>query len=292
MKEHATDRDFDFFKTYEAVHLNYPKNEEEEEQIKWYQMPIVIAGQLFGDLKRNNDNLVSRSLLFIDFDDVKDTENVFLQKIADKLKDVNHCLYPTLKYKPDNIRYRLVIELDRNVNADEYEKLLFGLCHELDVTFEFDISNKTWSQGQGLPVKTRYSREIEPIIHDGYQAIPVDAFLFKITNSKEWKDATKQQRKAYNSGQFTTNFGGERKYTGKFLEDLFNGENEGNRNNWWRKKVDSMLAVDTPMETIYLIMDTLNNTPNIFPSPLSKTELKQILVSRCKNHVKKGGVVY
>ncbi|WP_303753830.1 hypothetical protein [Enterococcus sp. S86.2] len=285
------DRDFDFFKTCKAQRLPYPKDKDEELKIKTQQMLIVIAGTILGDLKRNNTNLVSRSLLFIDFDDVQETESEFLGKITDKLKDVNYCLYPTLKYKPDNIRYRLVLELDRAVSREEYEKLLFGLCLDLAVKFEFDESNKTWSQGQGLPIVTEFSSDNLRIFHDGFKPIPVDKFLHRITNSQQWVDAQKKQRLPKTSS-YTTNSSGKQKYTGVFLEQLFEGATVGNRNIWWRQMVDKMLSVDTPIETIAKVMGAINFNLEIFPEPLDQKELDTIFHSRIKNHAEKGGNLY
>lgn len=285
------DRDFDFFKTCRSQRLPYPKDKDEELKIKTQQMLIVIAGTILGDLKRNNTNLVSRSLLFIDFDDVQETESEFLGKITDKLKAVNYCLYPTLKYKPDNIRYRLVLELDRAVSREEYEKLLFGLCLDLAVKFEFDESNKTWSQGQGLPVITEHSSNEMRLFHDGFTAIPVDKFLYQITTSPEWADAQKKKQRPKTSG-YTTNSSGKQKYTGVFLEQLFEGATVGNRNIWWRQMVDKMLSVDTPIETIAKVMGAINFNLEIFPEPLDQKELDTIFHSRIKNHAEKGGNLY
>ncbi|MDT2705564.1 hypothetical protein [Enterococcus dispar] len=285
------DRDFDFFKTCKVQRLPYPKDKDEELKIKTQQMLIVIAGTILGDLKRNNTNLVSRSLLFIDFDDVQETESEFLGKITDKLKEVNYCLYPTLKYKPDNIRYRLVLELDRAVSCEEYEKLLFGICTDLGIKFEFDETNKTWSQGQGLPVVTEHSSNDLRVFHDGFEPIPVDKFLHRITTSQQWADAQKKKQRP-NTGVYQVNGSGKRKYTGVFLEQLFEGASVGNRNVWWRQMVDKMLSVDTPIETIAKVMGVINFNTEIFPEPLDQKELDTIFRSRVENHAKKGGYLY
>lgn len=284
-------RDLTFFKDYEPQKLKYPTSEAHEKAIKTQQMKIIIAGTMTGDLKRNNTNVFSRSLLFIDFDDIQETEADFLQKIEETLKGVNRCLYPTLKYKPDNIRYRLVVELDREVNASEYEKLLFGVSHELGVKFTFDTSNRTWSQGQAAPVMTEYSKEVKRLYYDDLEPIPVDAFLHRINQSKEFKNAQKEQKRPFNRLPHQISASGQ-KYTGQFLEKLFNGQAEGNRNNWWREVLDSMLNVGTPVSTIEKAMLCLNGDATIFPQPLETKELETIFLSRVNNHVKNGGELY
>lgn len=292
MKAVQVKRDFEFFKTYKPQRFEYPTDEQTEKAIKLYKMKIIIAGQMTGDLKRNNANLFSRSLLFLDFDNIHESEAAFLSKVKDKLKGINYCLYPTLKYKADNIRYRMVLELDRSVNAGEYEKLLFGICFELGVNFTFDSSNKTWSQGQGAPVITQYSENVGLIFHDKGEPIPTDAFLYKISNSKEYKQAIKQQH-AFKKGNSSYNrSSGEQKYTGLLLRDLFNGAAPDGRNNWWREMVDKMLAVDTPLETIQLVMETINFNEQITADPLELDELEKIYLSRVNNHSKKGGRLF
>jgi hypothetical protein len=292
MVEIKTERDFEFFKTYKPQRFEYPANEEQEKAIKLYKMKIIIAGQMTGDLKRNNENLFSRSLLFVDFDDIHETEAAFLSKVQDKLKGINYCLYPTLRYRADYIRYRLALELNRPVNAGEYEKLLFGICHELGVNFTFDSSNKTWSQGQGAPVITQHSEHVSLIYHDNGEPIPTDAFLFKISNSKEYKNQIKQQH-AFKKGNSSYNrSSGGQKYTGLLLQVLFNGAAPDARNNWWREMVDKMLAVDTPLETIQLVMETINFNEQITADPLELDELEKIYLSRVNNHAKKGGRLF
>lgn len=293
MRVIETERDFLFFRDCEPQKLKYPTSEAMEKRIKQKNMDIVIAGTMTGDLRRNNKNVFSRSLLFIDFDNVNETEKDFLQKLKKTLDDVNYCLYPTLKYKPkENIRYRLVLELDRAVNAKEYEILLFGLSKELGVDFKLDESNKTWSQGQGLPVVTEYSKDVERVFHDGYNAVPVDKFLQHITISKPYKEALKSKHTGFNGNQGFTRSNGEQKYTGQLLELLFNGAVQGERNEWWRIMTDKLLAVDTPVATIQKIMEVINFNTSVFPEPLEVEELEGIYLSRIKNHVEKGGRLF
>lgn len=294
MKAVEVERDFLFFKDCEPQKLKYPTSEAMEKEIKQKQMDIVIAGTMTGDLRRNNKNVFSRSLLFVDFDNINETEEDFLSKLKESLNDVNYCLYPTLKYKPkENIRYRLVLELDREVNAKEYEILLFGLSKQLGVDFVLDGSNKTFSQGQGLPVVTEYSKDVERVFHDGYNAIPVDKFLQHITSTQQYKKELKTQARAFNgSNQGFNRSNGEQKYTGQLLELLFNGAVHGERHPWWLKMIDKLLAVDTPVETIAKIIEVINFNPAIFPEPLEIEELENMYLARIKNHVENGGRLF
>lgn len=94
------------------------------------------------------------------------------------------------------------------------------------------------------------------------------------------------------TSRYITNSTGKQKYTGIFLEQLFEGATVGNRNTWWRQMVDKMLSVDTPIETIAKVMGAINFNTEIFPEPLDQKELDTIFRSRVENHAKKGGYLY
>ena len=167
---------------------------------------------------------------------------------------------------------------------------MFGVSKQLGVDFKLDESNKTWSQGQGLPVVTEYS--VERVFHDGYNAVPVDKFLLNITTSKQYKEALKTKHRGFNGNQGFTRSSGEQKYTGQLLELLFNGAVHGERNEWWRVMTDKLLAVDTSVDTIQKIMEVINFNTSVFPEPLEVGELEGIYLSRIKNHVEKGGRLF
>lgn len=278
MKEIKTARDFTFFKDYKPQRFEYPTNEDEEKAIKLFKMNIVIAGQMTGNLKRNNENVFSRSLLLLDFDDIHESEATFLSKVNEILKGCNYCLYPTLKYKEDNIRYRLVLELDRSVNASEYEKLLFGISLELGVNFTFDSSNKTWSQGQGAPVITQYSEHVSRIYHDHGEAIPTDVFLQKITNSNEYKKELEKQP----SHNFNLQTGYQRTANGKgkvvqILEQFAEGVGEGGRNSFMTKATGTILKANMTPSSAYRMLYVLN--ANFCNPPLTDSEFSKIIES-------------
>lgn len=287
MKEIKTARDFTFFKDYKPQRFEYPTNEDEEKAIKLFKMNIVIAGQMTGNLKRNNENVFSRSLLLLDFDDIHESEATFLSKVNEILKGCNYCLYPTLKYKEDNIRYRLVLELDRSVNASEYEKLLFGISLELGVNFTFDSSNKTWSQGQGAPVITQYSEHVSRIYHDQGEAIPADLFLQKITNSKEYKRELEKQPRH----NFNLQTGYQRTANGKgkviqILEELTQGVQEGARNSSITRAYGTLLKANMQPSLAMGFLWTMNQ--QFIEPPLDDKEFLKIIESITNKNNQKG----
>lgn len=271
-------RDFSFFREYEPQKFPYPTNKDQERAIKLYHMRIVIAGTMAG-LHRNDENLQSRSLLFLDIDGVQEPEADMMAKIELKLNDFNYALYPTLKYKPiDNVRYRLVVELDREVNANDYQTLVFGLYETLGIVYTFDQSNKTFSQAQALPIITEYTKEAQTRYQDDKKAFPVDTFLNIFRNNPNYTQAKPKQKSFYTSNH--TN----KKYTGAFLDELVAGAMNGNRNNWIARQISRMLNTGAELETIYIMISVANQ--KFLSDPLPQYEVDQAFKSMTKKHSK------
>ncbi|MGM0181658.1 hypothetical protein IGK74_000558 [Enterococcus sp. AZ150] len=269
-------RDFSFFKDYEPQSFPYPANEKQEREIKLNHMKIIIAGTMT-DLHRNNDNLKSRSLLFLDIDGVQEPETDMMAKIELKLNGFNYALYPTLKYKPiENVRYRLVVELDREVNAEDYQTLIFGLYETLGIVYTFDQSNKTFSQAQALPIITEYTKEAQTRYQDDKKVFPVDTFLKIFRNNPNYTQAKPKQKPFYKSNH--TN----KKYTGAFLDELVAGAEHFNRNNWITRQIGRMLSVGADLETVYKMIVVVNE--NFLPEPLTQKEVYETFESMTKKH--------
>ena len=286
MQAVKVERDFEFFKDYQPQTFEYPINENKEKAIKMNQMKIVIAGQMIEGSSRTDKNVLSRSLLFLDLDDIKGEEDDFINKMADTLKDENYCLYPTLKHKKnERIRYRLVLELNRSVNKDEYKTLLFGIYHSIGVEYDFDNSNYTWSQGQGLPVLTEHSKDSPIVYQDDKKTIPVNEFLQATIASKPYQQKlqSKQKIKAENYRQKGV------KFTGKFLNELVDGVAETGRNVWFTSKIGSFINLGMTPENAYNLAFVVNE--NFLDFPLEESELNKIFSSVLKAEMnKRGGI--
>ncbi|MGX6962949.1 primase alpha helix C-terminal domain-containing protein [Vagococcus xieshaowenii] len=279
------ERDFDFFKSYYPQEFTYPRNSEEKDKIKQFQMYILIAGEMVPNSTRSNDNVLSRSLLFIDLDDVNETETEFLQKISNKLSKVNYCLYPTLSHiTNEKIRYRLVLELDRSVNRLEYETLLLGISSDLGIDFDVDESNKVWSQGQGAPVFTEKSKNSPIFYQEKEKPVPVDNFLKKIKESSIYKKNKRNQAsyKGFDNYQYT----GE-KYTGKLLNKIAEGVTEGDRNIWFTSLLGSFFNQGVTAENAYKLATVINE--NFLDFPLEDKELITIFKSIMARELRKRG---
>lgn len=269
MKAIELDRDFDFFKTYRPQFFDYPLNDSEKLEIKRNKMLLVIAGEMVPNSSRSDENLLSRSLLFIDFDDITMEEEVFLSKIKKAFESNNFVLYPTLQHIPnDFLRYRLVLELDRSVNKTEYSDMIEAIMMLLE--FKLDKSNLTWSQGQALPIKTSKNPKPNIIIQDGKERFPVDIFL---------KSAREKLLKNKASGKLKVSDAqvGQKRPTGAFLDEVVAGVYEGERNTWVASKIGSFLAYGMDPSNAYELGVVMNE--NFVRPPLDDAEFNRIFAS-------------
>lgn len=136
-----------------------------------------------GEYIRNNENLIRRTLIFIDLDDLSSHGEI--NRIASLLGEYQYMVYPTISCTEDNPRYRLVIEPSRPLNdKNEYDYMIDAISNDLSITY--DNTSKTWSQCQGLPIVTEFNKDFKPIINHG-EPYPVPD---KIDVKKEVKPFT------------------------------------------------------------------------------------------------------
>lgn len=148
---------------------------------------FILTGAIGGKMKPNsahaNSNTLGRDLLPLDFDSIDD-ETSFLQSIHDKLDGrMSYVLYKTFSYRPDNVRYRLLVPLDRMITRpEEFNAIMAVLARVLHT--ELDEASTRWGQIFFLPVKTEYNADSLIQVHDGFPLI-VDSWLEKILKTPE-----------------------------------------------------------------------------------------------------------
>lgn len=165
--------DFTFIANYRA-----PMQVGTKEEFKQKNAEYAIAGEIEpgpdGRIVRNNKSLKSRTLAFLDYDDLTVSKEEFKGRIGWLLGEYSHIVYPTISYTDNKPRYRLVVALERPANEVEYAQVLKELADKLD--FPYDHSSGTWSQLQGLPVSTEDNQHEARIIAMGkpYPVKPVE----------------------------------------------------------------------------------------------------------------------
>lgn len=149
-----------------AEYLKMPKDR--QDQVK--DVGGFVGGQL-REGHRKSENVISRQLLTLDLDFAPGS---FPQDMADNLDLIcAYCIYSTHKYAPTMPKYRLVIPLNREVSADEYEaiarkvaekvgidffddstyqpsRLMYWPSHSSDVTPVFEYADETWLDADAI----------------------------------------------------------------------------------------------------------------------------------------------
>lgn len=111
-----------------------------------------------GQIMRNNETLIRRNLIVLDYDEIANSAE-FLAKIEACLKGVTWLAYPTLRATKDKPRYRIIIQPSRPLEKHEYQYMAELIASE--IPYEVDASClRTWSQVQGLPVMTKYNKDL------------------------------------------------------------------------------------------------------------------------------------
>lgn len=130
-----------------------------------YCISGTIKAETTGTYKRNNETLLTRDLVFIDYDDIRESAEIFINKVTNALEPFSFVLYPTIKHTETAPRFRLVVNPSEPMNKGEY----FATVKEITnrIGYPFDPASFTWSQLQGLPVTTGKKEDYRKIINKG-----------------------------------------------------------------------------------------------------------------------------
>lgn len=153
---------------------------------KHYQLLGAIGGKMRPRSRHSNENTLGRDILPLDFDSIND-EAAFLNRIQSKLTRVGmgYVLYKTFSYRPDNIRYRLLIPLDRMITRpEEYKAIMQVLARMLGT--ELDEFSTHWGQIFFMPVQTENNAEDLIRVVQGYPLV-VDSWLEKILTIPDYQ---------------------------------------------------------------------------------------------------------
>ncbi len=139
------------------------------EDFKKSHAPYCISGKVKaeknGTIKRNNENLLYRDLVFIDYDDIPISAETFKDTVHSVLSDYSYILYPTIKHTPENPRYRLVVKPDKNLTELDYKETVNHIADLIGLPY--DKTSETWSQLQGLPVTQSSIEDYDRVVNLG-----------------------------------------------------------------------------------------------------------------------------
>ena len=139
------------------------------EDFKKSHAPYCISGKVKaeknGTVKRNNENLLYRDLIFIDYDDITISAETFKDTVHSVLSDYSYILYPTIKHTPEKPCYRLVVKPDKNLTELDYKATVNHMADLIGLPY--DKTSETWSQLQGLPVTQSSIEDYDRVVNLG-----------------------------------------------------------------------------------------------------------------------------
>lgn len=261
-----------------------PNEIENKELYKRNKAHYFIAGEMKA-LKRSNENVLNRTLLTLDIDDLPIRDDVFIECL--KKHNRRMLAYPTLSHtrQDDTCRYRLIFDLDRPVNKEEYARLVTGVTNTIAVkwcginNYKPDSSNVTFSQLQGFYVKTTNNKDAPYFLNRDAPPIEVDKLLDQTTPPPI--------KLKYNNSN-----GGKPNKILLYLIDALNGVelSEGGRNNYISALVyTGLIHSHGNIETIERFIEAVEtyNQKKVNP-PLTDSELLTIIRSALKSFERKG----
>ncbi|MFJ8065823.1 phage/plasmid primase, P4 family [Psychrobacillus sp. NPDC096426] len=159
-----------------------------------------ISGEMVqnetGDFIRKDENVLTKDLITIDYDDLEITGDEFLNHVHSKLNEFTYIVYETVRSRFDKVRFRLILKPERNYSKEENDSLIKQITDI--VGLPFDSSTKTWSQLQGLPCA--FDIAYKPIVNEG-NLYPIKV---EINVPKEVKDVPIKTEKTTLSARSTT----------------------------------------------------------------------------------------
>ena len=245
------------------------------EDFKKSHAPYCISGKVKaeknGTIKRNNENLLYRDLIFIDYDDIPISPETFKDTVHSVLSDYSYILYPTIKHTPDKPRYRLVVKPDKNLTELDYKETVNHIADLIGLPY--DKTSETWSQLQGLACTQSSIEDYDRVVNLGtdFPTIRGQTVTTQATSSN-----------------FTPPIG-QLSITMKVINTLFNGfGTEGGRNVAMTKFVGLLLNkyVNCDIEMAYdLALIANDNTEQ----PLTINELDTTFKSILQAEMRKRG---
>lgn len=256
---------FEFFKEFLAVETKGMDIEE----FKKEHAPYCISGKVNGN-KRNDENLIYRDLIFLDYDNITTTSEEFKATVEKAIGEYSYIIYPTIKHTEEKPRFRLVVKPSEPMNKETYKAVVTGIAKKIGLIY--DTASLTWSQLQGLPVTVGKSDDYVKTIHEGedYPVPKYEATTIKKANTKGYSIRSPNERKSL---------------TVKIIETLFNGFGEkGGRNVACARFVGMLFNryVNFDLATAYQLTVMANNNT---PEPLPEEELERTFKSITKKEL-------
>ena len=230
----------------------------------WY----FIAGEM-RSTRRSNENLESRSLIIVDYDDMKTDVETAKRIIHDAIGEYSYFLYPSTSYTDEKPKIRLVIDAERVMNEPEYKATIKSIGELIGLPY--DNASFVWSQLMGCPITDDIEKFDSIRVLNQGNVFPVS----------EAEAAPQREKIQLNFTEGPSN----KKYTASFMEELMAGAASGERNSWLTKNFGRMVALGMDITIAYEWIKLVNE--NFVDPPISDNELKAIVTSIAKSEQRK-----
>lgn len=270
-QHNATLDDFNFIKSISPQNATSAHTGNAIGVFKQTKAKYFIAGNM-ATLTRSNDNLLTRSVLALDFDET-DNEQALLTTFDNVFRNTAFIRYPSISYGFKGARYRLILAVDRSFNADEYEQLYSYFAEHLPL----DTGAKAWAQVFGLPIINRYSVKLANkgyLMHTG-KPLNVDKTLSLCKNTKP------QPTKG-----FITTHRPTRNYTARVINETNTPVTDGQRHTALTSYCGKLFRTELSGSMIYELLNLKNNYCD---PPLSQKEIDAIYSNIANKEILKGG---
>lgn len=244
---------------------------------KRYHAPYCISGTVKqdedGNYKRNNASLLSRDLIFLDYDKLEASTD-FPRAVSKALNGYSYILYPTIKHTKEKPRYRLVVKPTDKMDELTYKATVQKIADTIGLPF--DSSSLTWSQLQGLPVTTGDPEKYERIVNTG-RPYPVANTVTVTGGGQETHYHTPRQS-------------GDKSLTMRVIDTLLHGfGDEGGRNIEVTRFVGLLLSkyVRADIPTAYELTVIANS---VTENPLPRKELDRAFENIVKAEIRKRSI--
>lgn len=184
---------------------NSENKDEKDEAFRIKNMAGLFAEGIYEGNNRNKNSIKKRRLITLDAEDMGISGEEFIKKVDNYLKVAGNLerqafLYSTVSNTPDNPRYRLIINTNRDMTPIEYQAVARRIAEAIGLEY-FDPSTfqperaMYWPQnlvGSKLYMKEWGRNNEEPMTVD------VDTILGTyedFRDEKEWPDLKKREKK-------------------------------------------------------------------------------------------------
>ncbi|MFL2120945.1 primase C-terminal domain-containing protein [Marinilactibacillus psychrotolerans] len=249
--------------------------------IKRTQAYFFISGEL-SEPTRNNDNVLSKSLITLDYDDLKLTEEEFRSHLLKKINALKFYAYPSISNGLKGTRFRAIIPTDRPYTQNESSAVIRFITSHIDLPY--DAASETWSQLMSLKCTFESEEAFNDkcIYNEGIGLLKVDNALKKMAEKQ-----AKQSKEVYKVN--SSNTMRSKKYTAILLEEIVQGIQESERNVWLTKITGKLLALGMEPTESYQFITVINE--NFIHPPLPAKEVNTIFKSILKRESNKREVV-